>query len=282
MRANAFAKTPRATNQAALGMGIHLAVGLGFGAVFGLIAWAIGLSRAAIAAVGVVFGLLVLLLDGFVLLPVAAAIFGAGKPISDMATIVGWGTFTLEHAIYGLGLGLMSAVLASTKAARSARTGIETIEERGGLAPHGGSPRLASLGGRGAVTRRLSSREKEVVQVPKAAVLVLADTETHEDLGRAVNALIAAREFKDSGDEVRVIFDGAGTKWVKELVQPDHRAHPLYEAVRDRVAGACAYCAGAFGVEESVEENGVPMLDEYDHHPSLRTLVAEGFEVLTF
>src|SRR6266536_5246363 len=87
MRANAFAKTPRATNQAALGMGIHLAVGLGFGAVFGLIAWAIGLSRAAIAAVGVVFGLLVLLLDGFVLLPVAAAIFGAGKPISDMATI---------------------------------------------------------------------------------------------------------------------------------------------------------------------------------------------------
>ncbi len=118
--------------------------------------------------------------------------------------------------------------------------------------------------------------------MPKAAVLVLADTETHEDLGRAVNALIAAREFKDSGDEVRVIFDGAGTKWVKELAQPDHRAHPLYEAVRDWVAGACADCAGAFGVEESVEENGVPMLDEYDHHPSLRTLVAEGFEVLTF
>jgi hypothetical protein len=70
----------------------------------------------------------------------------------------------------------------------------------------------------------------EVIQVAKAAVLVLADTETHEDLGRAVNALVAAREFKDSGDEVRVIFDGAGTKWVKELARPDHRAHPLYEA----------------------------------------------------
>ncbi len=46
-----------------------------------------------------------------------------------MATIVGWGTFTLEHAIYGLGLGLTVAV-AGTKVARGARTGIETIEER--------------------------------------------------------------------------------------------------------------------------------------------------------
>jgi hypothetical protein len=69
---------------------------------------------------------------------------------------------------------------------------------------------------------------------------------------------------------------------VKELARPDHRAHPLYEAVEDRVAGACAYCAGAFGVEESVKENGVRMLDEYDRHPSLRTLVADGFEGLTF
>jgi hypothetical protein len=31
-----------------------------------------------------------------------------------------------------------------------------------------------------------------------------------------------------------------------------------------------------------VEEHGVHMLDEYEHHPSLRQLVAEGFDVLTF
>jgi hypothetical protein len=118
--------------------------------------------------------------------------------------------------------------------------------------------------------------------MPKAAVLILADTETHEDLARAVNALVAAKEFKDSGDDIRLIFDGAGTKWIGEFAQPDHRAHPLYEAVRDQVAGACAYCAGAFGVRDTVEKHGVHVLDEYDHHPSIRRLVAEGFEVLTF
>ena len=73
----------------------------------------------------------------------------------------------------------------------------------------------------------------------KVAVLVLVDTETREGLGRAVNAMIATKEFKDAGDEVRLIFDGAATKWVGELAKPDHRYHELFEAIRDRVAGAC-------------------------------------------
>ncbi len=38
----------------------------------------------------------------------------------------------------------------------------------------------------------------------KLAVVVLADTETHGDLGRAVNALEVAREF-EAGDEVAII-----------------------------------------------------------------------------
>ena len=40
---------------------------------------------------------------------------------------------------------------------------------------------------------------------------MLADTETREDLGRAVNAMIATKEFKDAGDEVQLSFDGAAT-----------------------------------------------------------------------
>jgi hypothetical protein len=47
----------------------------------------------------------------------------------------------------------------------------------------------------------------------KAAAVVLADIETHEDLGREVNALETVKEFKDAGDEAALIFDGAGTRW---------------------------------------------------------------------
>jgi len=81
---------------------------------------------------------------------------------------------------------------------------------------------------------------------------------------------------------VRLIFDGAGTKWVGELAKPDHRYHALFEAVRGQVAGACGYCAQAYGADQDVHREQVPMLDEYEHHPSLRRLVVEGFQVLTF
>jgi hypothetical protein len=74
----------------------------------------------------------------------------------------------------------------------------------------------------------------------KAATIVFADTGSPEGLGRVVNALTTAKEFKEAGDEAVVIFDGAGTKWVDELSRPDHKYHGLFEDVRDEVAGACA------------------------------------------
>lgn len=49
----------------------------------------------------------------------------------------------------------------------------------------------------------------------KVAIVVMADTETHGDLGRIANALTTTKEFEEAGeagDEVTVIFDGAGTK----------------------------------------------------------------------
>jgi hypothetical protein len=46
----------------------------------------------------------------------------------------------------------------------------------------------------------------------KLAIVILAGTESHEGLGRIVNGLEAAKEAKEHGDDLRVIFDGAGTE----------------------------------------------------------------------
>ena len=116
----------------------------------------------------------------------------------------------------------------------------------------------------------------------KAAIIVLADTETAGELGRVVNALTTAKELKQEGDKVVVVFDGAGTKWIPALSDPDHRYHELLESLRDRVSGACAYCAKAYGVCEDVEQSGVELLDEFDEHPSLRGYLADGYAVITF
>ncbi len=116
----------------------------------------------------------------------------------------------------------------------------------------------------------------------KVALVVLADNEAHEGLGRVVNALMASREISEGGDEVKMIFDGGGTVWPGVLSKEDHPAHPLWEAVRHLVAGACSYCADAFEATQGVEEAGVKLLDEYKRHPSFRTLLHDGYQVITF
>lgn len=116
----------------------------------------------------------------------------------------------------------------------------------------------------------------------KISVVVLAGAESHADMGRVTNALALAKEAKGAGDDVELVFDGAAATWIPQLEDPGHDLHGLYAAVRDRVAGVCEFCAGAFGVRDEIEEAGVPLLSEFECHPSLRSRVEEGYEVVTF
>jgi hypothetical protein len=116
----------------------------------------------------------------------------------------------------------------------------------------------------------------------KAAIVILADTESKEGLGRVANSLTAAKEFKEENHEVTVIFDGAGTRWVGELSDPEHKYNEHFESVKDEIEGACAYCARAFGVKEDVQESGVALMGEFEGYPSLAKLVTQGYQVITF
>lgn len=115
-----------------------------------------------------------------------------------------------------------------------------------------------------------------------AAIIILAGTESHADTGRLVNGLEAAREFAETaGDDLALIFDGAGTQWIEELEDEDHEYHDLYRSVRDEVA-VCDYCAGAFDADEAVEDAGLVRIDENEGHPSVRSLVDDEYEIITF
>jgi hypothetical protein len=118
--------------------------------------------------------------------------------------------------------------------------------------------------------------------VAKVAIVVLSDTETHADSARVANALTTAYEFKEAEEEVMLIFTGAGTKWIGELSDPDHRLNRAFSLVEDKVAGACKACATSFGVRGEVQASGVPLLTEYKGHQSLRKVIKEGYQVVTF
>jgi hypothetical protein len=116
----------------------------------------------------------------------------------------------------------------------------------------------------------------------KVAIVVLAGIESHESLGRVVNALELAKELQEHDDEVQIIFDGAGTEWIPELEDENHDAHPLYAAVKGSIHGACKFCSKAFGVFNEVKASEVDLLDEYDQHPSLRNFIVDGYQVINF
>ena len=123
----------------------------------------------------------------------------------------------------------------------------------------------------------------------KAAIVVLSDPKsgTEEALGRVFNALASAYDFKHGGDEVTVLFQGAGSRWIGELTKAEHPAHKLFEAVKDLVAGVSCGCADVFGARESVVASGFELITDNQVPgttglPSLQKLIKDGYTVLTF
>jgi hypothetical protein len=122
----------------------------------------------------------------------------------------------------------------------------------------------------------------------KIAIVVLSDPKGGDEaLGRVFNALAVAQEGVQQGDEVEVVFNGAGTRWPEELSKVAHPANGLYNVVRDTVRGASCGCAAVFGATKGIEACGVPLLKEKalagtPGISNLRRYVAEGWQTLIF
>jgi len=117
----------------------------------------------------------------------------------------------------------------------------------------------------------------------KYAVLVTAGPERP---GSALNGLEYALRLADSDHEVEVYLDGAATTWPDEIETKVE--HPLHESLsesldRELVAGACAFCAAAFGGTRGCEGAGIPLVGTAgeEHGPDVGALVDEGFELVT-
>jgi len=122
----------------------------------------------------------------------------------------------------------------------------------------------------------------------KVAIIILSDPKAGEEaLGRVFNALAVAEESIRRGDEVEVVFNGAGTRWPEELTKITHPANGLYNAVREAVKGASCGCAAVFGSTKGVEACGLPLIKDkaLEGTPglsNLRRYLAEGWQTLVF
>ena len=116
----------------------------------------------------------------------------------------------------------------------------------------------------------------------KTAFVILASADNPESLGRVVNALMAAHEQIESGQDVKIIFDGAGPKAAATSSAEHDRYHGLFKLVKSKLSGVCRYCAKAYGVAHEIEEAALPFANEVKHHPSFKKLIEQQYQILIF
>ena len=99
-----------------------------------------------------------------------------------------------------------------------------------------------------------------------------------------VHVLLNALDMDAKGMEARIVFEGTATKLVAELAKEGNAFRKLYLECRDKglLAGACRACSAKTGSLESVQAEGLPLLDDMNGHPSLAAYMRSGFTVLTF
>jgi hypothetical protein len=98
----------------------------------------------------------------------------------------------------------------------------------------------------------------------KTAIFIFSDPKNggEEALGRAFNGLAAAYDIKQSGGDVSVTFQGAGTRWPALITQADHPLHGLYNLVKGNIAGVSCGCAEVFGAAEEAKACGINVISE--------------------
>lgn len=123
--------------------------------------------------------------------------------------------------------------------------------------------------------------------VDKVAIILQAGPGSHETHARMLHSMLYSKELKERGHEVRLIFDGASTQWLEKWGDPqdddDRRMGAFFEQLKD--AGltyvVCDFCSAAFQVREALEARGEPLVAEYMNHPSVASLIEDGFHLVT-
>lgn len=85
---------------------------------------------------------------------------------------------------------------------------------------------------------------------------------THDSTARAAHALLYSWELRESGIDVKLIFDGGSTMRLEELVRAENPLNGLYESVKKAgaISRVCRYCFGASGGnEDGVREQRLPV-----------------------
>lgn len=130
-------------------------------------------------------------------------------------------------------------------------------------------------------TETLNERPATVASPHKVAIVIYTNV-TEEAQSRAYRAFGFAAELLAAGDDVTIVFDGGGSATLAAILNPKHDLHHAWSKVAPALRGVCGYCAKAYGVHAELTAAGIPLLTDDRGHASLRALLGEGRQIITF
>lgn len=112
----------------------------------------------------------------------------------------------------------------------------------------------------------------------KFLIVLLADSSTHENMGRALHALLYAKQLHAKGRAVELIFDGGGAEWAAKFPTHEH-FKLLYDDLLAKgvIKGVCSFCASAFHVDTELKALGANFISEDGGHPDIGARLADGW-----
>lgn len=92
--------------------------------------------------------------------------------------------------------------------------------------------------------------------------------------------LLNALDLAESGEEVKIIFEGASVKLVSVF---EEEKNPLYEKAKELglIDGVCLACSKVMDVYEENEKTGLAMLDDMKGHAGMKKYIKEGYTVIS-
>lgn len=117
----------------------------------------------------------------------------------------------------------------------------------------------------------------------KLLIVLLADKNGLENQGRALHALLYAKQAIDAGIQTKLIFDGGGSEWALEMATETGKYHDKYKELLEKgvILGVCQFCAKAFHVENELQLLDTHFIKEDQGHPNVAKYIADDFTVIT-
>lgn len=104
------------------------------------------------------------------------------------------------------------------------------------------------------------------------------------DLMCFVHVLLNALDMHENGSAVKIVFEGSATKLIPELVKESNPFSNHYRKVTELklIDCVCKACANKMDALDAAMEQNLPICDELSGHPSMRTYIEQGYDIITF